>query len=1595
VLLISSQLLKSASDPSKNPKTFNNMRQRWLAEKQGRSLADRAPDPELTGGLFDPSQPVQPINPSTLRKSSKIQADSEQPTSELFVPAHSPVPQLPEAVPVLNYQYSQPTSSRQVCFFWHRNQENNLEPGCVNKYNCSRYHRYEPGADISPAPPSYVSLQPKKASSGPVVCWFWHRKQLDPKNPACSNGDSCPRLHEYREGAQTVPPPGFVHPPGELPSHSTELREDDLSMVIDDDDISHRDKPDMLPPWKEPEAPSVRAPRAAPSQGPTATEQHSDKPDVLPPWKEPNAVAVGSERRPYRATCYFWDLAQKNPSNSCKQGSSCIYIHAYEPGVPVAEPPPGWVDMNASQKLPFVDSSISGRSQGRFPTAPERTASSVDNTLSPNFTSTLKTNQPSGPLRRPPWDPYRPNHAICHFWHERGECTRGNSCIYAHDSDTNLPVAPSPFDQQRIRRDTPCKDWNDGYCSKADCWFHHKPRAVHKSTIPTPAPAQDRPESTVSRKVTSEEAMPFTEEPEAMPPTNGEFGDRYFRDLQPTDLLGSLIQPQRKISGPNTARKDTESPKQGEKVVKPRNSRPSAKPKRKAWSPRDATNAICHFWHMGNCKKSDCDYIHSTDPTLPIAPHPYDDKARTTCPLWAEGRCPASDVECPYLHEKSNFVPSLGPGLGIGSHDGPHDISRPSEAAISQSTPSGPRTKSVRFADEPSSAEQKQNARSDSRETSSFGRGSGSRTVCRFFQTGFCRFGTSCHFLHEEQSRHSQNHSDSNQEMIDAPYEAPTGSNQAPLPFNRMARDDRPSSDAILNRDADIDMLRSEVSQLDVGQAASNAPAQRAPQVLRKKVSLDDYKKQKALANVGERAKNVVFGSDAIHSAFFDFGELELGQEPWKQEFSVTTQFLFNQLCMAQDLKSQQGLLHRRALKHGSLQPADPNNPAMIKFVDHVAEELILRVGGLLSTCDNFAILLYPSKREEWSFLEQSRSIESRLRYTIFKHDFQPGTQHLPAKMEFGEPYRTLLADKIQGMRLKNLLPVFPKDKDPFKFFLMFPSSEKVMAQYFSAWILASHAESQIFDSLSEGAWDFYVQNTDGFGVVLVHESMASSLHQLPSLSRILKHAGIVIWNVSDSTSLYPLFPSTLCAPDPHAGRLRFTRLFPHGCAFLLSPSFIIAEPERSYELLNWFLNKKFVNTTAGTWKLVCCHDFRGYLLDLANSKAKEKEDFEQEHKDKPAKDSMLYQKKLDFSHCETRYKLYKALVTWQLKHTKDDSDSDSDDNDDNENPFVQAPKSIDQDDDEGLINWFAGWAMLKLDTYRKFPIIGTNSGNVSLATRMKEIRVPKAGGTATTTAQINRVPSPATLQKQKALEIATRLSAAGPKHVQSNVTELDTKADDSDVSMDLAESPASGIVSTTNHGIDAHQSSDVLKLIAQTGHGPEDANRLLTKADGDLTHAMQLRKHGDFEASFIKLLKDAGDASSRQLPPLAVGGSDAQRASLVMSPGKMSVNSPSNEGVNASAGENPFKQGRFQTVQEPQPQAQTEETADSNSNSNTNTDSDSDTEPEVEMETKTITKTFKATSVWYRELQAKGLGWEHVSVFGQWEEAKTYLGVR
>ncbi|KAL5316199.1 hypothetical protein ACEPPN_015244 [Leptodophora sp. 'Broadleaf-Isolate-01'] len=354
----------------------------------------------------------------------------------------------------------------------------------------------------------------------------------------------------------------------------------------------------------------------------------------------------------------------------------------------------------------------------------------------------------------------------------------------------------------------------------------------------------------------------------------------------------------------------------------------------------------------------------------------------------------------------------------------------------------------------------------------------------------------------------------------------------------------------------------------------------------------------------------------------------------------------------------------------------------------------------------------------------------------------------------------------------------------------------------------------------------------------------------------------------------------------------------------------------------------------------------------------------------------------------------YQALATWQLTHPGDDFESDSDRNDDIENPLVQAPKSIDQDDEEGIINWFAGWSMMKLDTYRMFPVIGTNSGKAPQATRIKEVRAHKAS---------NSLPSPAELQKQEAQEITAKLDEAGPKEAPST-TEL---------SQDLT-SPVS-----IRSPIDARQSQDVLTFIVPTGCGPKVAPRLLAKANGDLIH-----REEEFDAQVADtksnrpqaqkiasnsragiVTTDKGNRSvlrsvgpNNTVPPEHLAGPDfvpendigfytnshavdvvtryeigadasasrvslkdiSCRASLAISPGEMSMSSCEDGSWALGGG------------QEPQPQPDTE------------MDSEKTNTEELEMMTERIAESFKATSAWYRKLQAKEIKWQHVTVITQ-----------
>lgn len=103
----------------------------------------------------------------------------------------------------------------------------------------------------------------------------------------------------------------------------------------------------------------------------------------------------------------------------------------------------------------------------------------------------------------------------------------------------------------------------------------------------------------------------------------------------------------------------------------------------------------------------------------------------------------------------------------------------------------------------------------------------------------------------------------------------------------------------------------------------------------------------------------------------------------------------------------------------------------------------------------------------------------------------------------------------------------------------------------------------------------------------------------------------------------------------------------------------------------------------------------------------------------------------LTFELCELRYKLHNLLVQLDAKGYLGESSSCEDGDpagpyDTTESPIVYADGYIDPDDEPSLIEWFAGWAMLKLDTFRKFVVVGTDPKTVQRATRIKEIAVVK-----------------------------------------------------------------------------------------------------------------------------------------------------------------------------------------------------------------------------------------------------------------------------
>lgn len=412
--------------------------------------------------------------------------------------------------------------------------------------------------------------------------------------------------------------------------------------------------------------------------------------------------------------------------------------------------------------------------------------------------------------------------------------------------------------------------------------------------------------------------------------------------------------------------------------------------------------------------------------------------------------------------------------------------------------------------------------------------------------------------------------------------------------------------------------------------------------------------------------------------------------------------------------------------------------------------------------------------------------------------------------------------------------------------------------------------DSKIYDGNKAGSWDYF-RKTFSTGVVLVHEAATASLHLLPALFDVISTKAFSFWCISSGETLYPPFPSK-CYQMDHStlGKISATRLFPQGVAMLLTPSLIVADPLRAYNMVKHF-NEKQMNAIPGTWKLVCAGNICNYLLDLAISKADEKDAAEIENQNLPAKDAILNDTGLSYSACEARFKLHNFFARLQVKGMIDGPiDSDGFDHefgpDEKDTPVVQADIFVDPDDEPALIEWFAAWSMRNLDMHRKFVVFGTGPASARRAHRMKEfVSIPglDTPPDESKLAENLQTPDPklrpfsitkgienagatgksAAEAKDHAHEIAARLTAARPQGLLPSSApiaqqDLKNKTTVASTTEQSRESPQP----STNNEISTAQ----LRFCIETGGTVADAKTFLARSNNDLKLAIELHQQVD-----------------------------------------------------------------------------------------------------------------------------------------------------
>lgn len=411
----------------------------------------------------------------------------------------------------------------------------------------------------------------------------------------------------------------------------------------------------------------------------------------------------------------------------------------------------------------------------------------------------------------------------------------------------------------------------------------------------------------------------------------------------------------------------------------------------------------------------------------------------------------------------------------------------------------------------------------------------------------------------------------------------------------------------------------------------------------------------------------------------------------------------FSHICISEDVKTQ-------------LRPGTPARLCDLASgyiscptheIQNVVDRLRLHSQGVMSLAQGYLILCFPTKCEDWDFeqVNGTDDADSPLRFIVLqvseKIQSSCFAQSSDDRSESSGGHGELLIsnglNKFLTLNHSRLVPPVMQDYREHHYFLAFPMTQAHSEEmaFLSDWLFTSYLSSSVkcfwHNSHTPGSWSEFSAHDDlkRGGIIILHEDAMECVRYLPNIQNIIRSEYFPIYAFTRSTGRSRTFPSAY-ALDGKLGHLHLERVFPQDRkVFLLTPSFILSQPLEAGNFMEWFKGKyvKSGDDFSRPARLAFSHDIDDWMSSLIVEQVT---------------------KRVHRSHHVHLMDVDAWQQVWEdITELAEKPDY-----------LIYAPKGIDGNDEQSLVNWLGSWSIRHMDEASEIWVLGSASHDPNRMTK-------------------------------------------------------------------------------------------------------------------------------------------------------------------------------------------------------------------------------------------------------------------------------------